>query len=216
MLKNIAIIGLLALGAVSSATVTGTSNTNPTCFTGVNGNLPNIRLSNGNRTISWGSKGDCLYFTPTSFQSALNTPFKAGKLCWTNCKSRYEPAGSFTTRLQVGLNFTQPAGVGTKIVTFDINYNQGAGYNADTLSVPTAIPQQVFTVGDTVYTLKFAGFKRSGAGAGSSTVSSVNIEGTQSCLDMYFELDAQPVPEPATLAVLGIGAAAVLRRRAKK
>ncbi len=58
-------------------------------------------------------------------------------------------------------------------------------------------------------------------GANAFTIDSVVMgsglsSGTQSAFYDDFTVEANPVPEPATLAALGVGAAALVRRRAKK
>jgi hypothetical protein len=204
-------LGVIALGAMSMATVKGSTAVSETCFNTLTGNAPNKRITNNNLVVAWGRSNDCLYFTPTSFQAALDSPFKLGRLCWTNGKDKYEVNSSFNVKLNVGVKIPNtPANLGTKVFSMDISHTDLKG-GQDTTTLPTSFVPQSMTVGQTVYTLKVLGFRPS---ANANNVGTWQTpEGTTNCLDLYGELEASPVPEPATMATLGLGALALIRRR---
>lgn len=210
--KGALIVSGLVVAALSSATVVGTTAVPQTCFNTLTGNLSNLRLSNNNLVVNWGSKGEKLAFTPTAFNAPLGQAFKLGRLCITQNKDRYDQNGTFSVNLQVGVKFTQP-GAGLLVVNLPITHKEVKG-GADHTYLPTNTAPQTVVLNGQAYQLSVLGFKdNSRSGAVADWVSQSNCD---SCIDLFGRLDpCPPVPEPATMAALGLGIAALIRRRKK-
>ncbi|MEQ1821148.1 MAG: choice-of-anchor K domain-containing protein [Fimbriimonadaceae bacterium] len=210
--KGALIVSGLVVAAISSATAIGTTSVPQTCFNTLTGNLSNLRLSNNNLVVNWGSKGDCLYFTPTSFNAPLGQAFKVGRLCIFNVKDKYDQNGSFNVNLQVGIKFDVP-GQGLLVCTLPISHTDVRGAN-DHTTLPTTFQPKNIVLNGRNYTFSLLGFKSGGASS-ASVGDWVTPGGTTTCLDLFGKLEAAPVPEPASMAALGLGVAALLRRRRK-
>lgn len=209
------LFGILALAAIPTAfaaSVQGTSAISSTAFTNLNGNMQNQRIKNDGLTVAWGCGSDKVTFTPTCFNAALCCPFKVGQLTWKNDSKSYQN-GQWSATLNVGLKFDKP-GIPNQVFNLDVSYAKTK--MGESITLPTNFQTKVVTVNNIQYTIKLKGFEKNPCSPGNlcaETWTTPNC--TTSTVDLYGEVCATPVPEPASLAALGIGAAALLRRRKK-
>jgi hypothetical protein len=204
----------LVAGASATDKVSGTSKISSTAFKNLTGSATNKKISKDGLKVSWNSGKDQIYFTPTSFQASLDSPFKVGKLCWNNDSMILDLCGDFSVDLKVGLKFDNP-GLGTQVFNVNLKHNSELLTLADKVTLPTTFESKKVVVDNIEYTIKLVGFNKASGSGSYSNGKWTMPECGSGCLDLYAEVDAKPVPEPATLAVLGLGAASFIRRRKK-
>jgi hypothetical protein len=186
----------------------------------------------GTSTFSWGvgqpPPPNSLTYTGTSFSSVTDgTPFKVGSLNYYNGTVAGGTEAD-SVDLKIALTFTTPAALGTQNFTFTLNLDNTPNTgdpiaSADYVIFPTNFAPQTFTIGSTQYTLKITGFENVvGDGFLPSSDAGFHVEENESAsADIFAEVTSDfsgsPfVPEPASLSVLGMGAAGLLLRRRRK
>lgn len=206
IIRSSLVLGLVVVSAASFAqNANGTSNTGDSKFTSATGSLSNIAISSP-RLVKWGKyKKNSLEFITSTFTTNAGVPFKAGSLTWINGDKDQD--GSMNVSLNVGLNY---GARGSGLMALDLKYTEKK-YGSDVFTLPTSAKLGSATIDGRAYDVVLAGFKHK-TGGGSLT-------GTSWCnpncdtIDIYAKLEPSAVPEPASMAALGLGIAAVIRKR---
>lgn len=199
----------LTVSAANAQSFTGTTRDADTRFTSLTGTVNNKKIVNAYR-ISWGC-GSTLDFVPKTLNVTPGQRFRLGTLEWCNAKGTR--GGTMLTNMQVGLNF---GNTGHGVVDFNLALNQSQDCNGQScFTLPATANNGRLVLNGQAYTVTLAGFEHN-SGRG-------RIVGNQWCtptgtldkVDVFATITPDAVPEPATLACLGIGAAALIRRRKK-
>lgn len=213
--RSMMVLGALATIASAFAageTVVVKSLSPDTCFVNVTGNLYNQTIVN-RYDLFWGKyKNNNMKFKPVTTTANLDgTAFRVGQLQWFN-SINYDKTGTMKTNLQIGLDLGS-AGSGT--MAFEMNYAESSSTTGknDKWTLPTTATGQALINGQ-LYNVKLAGFgNQNGYGTLNGNVWA-NSEMQYSTIDVYAQFEA--VPEPASMAALGLGVLALARRRRSK
>ncbi|NPA94487.1 MAG: PEP-CTERM sorting domain-containing protein [Thermodesulfobacteria bacterium] len=202
--------GLLILGIIGTAEsdmfegYTSGIFINPD--TGINTGVGTSHFTTGEGIPTW------LDFTGTTFTVNADTTFIFGQLTYFN-GSNYVGTTANSVDLDVTVNFTNPTGITQDFLyhmTFYMTPNIGTPEeNADYLFLPTIQPTTDFSFNGTNYTLAFVGFGTIDNNGFVTTIDQFHVyEGQSSSaylLGQITEHQSQPVPEPATMFLFGIG-----------
>lgn len=212
-LKSSLVVGLALVCSVAFADLPANGNTNDpdTCFTTATGSVGNISIPN-RFEVRWGYQSkNILKFVPQTFTATDNASFRVGQLSWFN--SIYKDTnGTMDTNLQIGMDF---GARGSGLVSMDIKYqeNKSTTGSNDKFTLPTDFKFGTAIVDGKLYDVKLAGYKHNN-GAGSLTGTMwKNKEMQWDTIDIYAKLEPSAVPEPASMAALGLGIAALIKRR---
>lgn len=171
-----------------------------TCFTTITGGTDARIVNNLNANLGGGSSARIV---PSADQRVRDgREFKLADICWFNYGG-----GAATTNIQLGLTFRGGTANGNQIgqglVDFDMSWT-GNGLNQSKTASFTAGPKRSQVIlGNEVYTLEITR-------AYSQTVNYC----TWGNAEVYGRL-TQAVPEPTTMAALGLGGLALVRRKKK-
>jgi len=209
IIRSSLVLGLAVLSAASFAqNANGNSNTADSRFTSATGNVGNITITGTNsRTVKWGyEKRNSLEFVPKTFTTSGTSAFKVGSLQWINSDKK-DVDGTMNVALNIGLNYGSR---GSGLMALDLKYTESK-YGTDRFNLPTNARIGTATIDGLTYDVRLAGFKHA-SGDG-------KLDGTKwtnkycDTIDIYAKLEPCPVPEPASMAALGLGVAALIRRR---
>lgn len=209
IIRSSVVLGLAVLSAASFAqNANGTSNTGDSRFTSATGSVSNITITGSNsRTVKWGyEKRNSLEFVPKSFTTVNGNAFKVGSLQWLNSDKK-DQDGTMNIGLNIGLNYGSR---GSGLMALDLKYTESK-YGTDRFDLPTNARIGTATIDGLTYDVRLAGFKHA-SGDGKLSGSKWTSKYCDT-IDIYAKLEPCPVPEPASMAALGLGIAAVIKRR---
>ena len=181
----------------------------------------------GTNNMTWGAttgiNSNRIVFTGNAISSSLDTDFVVGRLTYTNGSSTAgTSAESF--KLNVALDFLSPAlGIQNFIYDFLVSATTNTSdpdASADFLTLPSPLSNTNFLVGSDHYTLRILGFDDViGDGFLTSSASQFHVReefGASANLIGRIELDPRDIPEPSSLALVGIALAGALTLRRKQ
>ena len=206
LIRSSLVLGLVVVSAASFAqNASGTSNTGDSRFTSASGNLSNITISSS-REVKWGKyKKNSLEFMPSTFTSNAGTPFKVGSLQWNNGDKDQD--GTMNVGLNVGLNY---GARGNGLMALNLKYTESK-YGNDYFTLPSSAGLGTATIDGLTYNVTLTCFKHK-TGNGKIVGDKWSNFGCDT-IDIYAKLEPCPVPEPASMAALGMGIAAIIRKR---
>lgn len=208
LLKSSLVLGLAVISAASFAqNANGTSNTADSRFTSATGNLNNITISNP-REVKWGKdKKNSLEFMPKTFTTVNSNPFKVGSLQWNN-SGKYDQDGNMAIQLNIGLNYGSR---GSGLMALDLKYAESKS-GTDKFTLPGQEKYGTAVIDGQTYNVRLAGFKHVSGGGKLDGLKWTNTN--CDTIDIYAKLEpCPPVPEPASMAALGLGIVALIKRR---
>jgi hypothetical protein len=219
------------ISGYSTSTFTSLSNCDNS------GSSQNCRIVNNGTQVQWGSQSDHHNFdnpstlTPSSlpwtFSGNTDTTLTIAKLTWYNSDT-LEQVGplQFGVNWNLAVTFTSPAGSTGDSETFNLNVSNPVNPAADhitNLTLADLAGLSFSLPGVTVSNLQYHVIDGSGSGNTGLTCTAgkcdwKNDENNTAYLTITatFTADPTPVPEPASLALLGaglIGAVTVRRRK---
>jgi PEP-CTERM motif len=206
LIRSSLVLGLVVVSAASFAqNASGTSNTGDSRFTSASGSLSNITISSS-REVKWGPyKKNSLEFMPSTFTTNATQPFRVGSLQWNNADR--DQNGNMNVALSVGLNYGSR---GSGLMALNLKYTESK-YGSDYFTLPTSAALGTATIDGLTYNVSLAGFKHK-TGQGSISYNKWCNPGCDT-IDIYAKLEPCPVPEPASMAALGMGVVAIIRKR---
>ena len=221
----LSIFMLLIVSNLQAIPVEGTSSgifVNPTGPSGM------IVTGVGTNNFTWGngapfsSPPSSLSFAGNPFSVNTDDTFSFGTLDYFNGTIAAGTQAN-AVDLNVTLTLTSPSGI-----IEDFIYNLGLinttntgdpNASADIVNLPNSVPDSFFTVAGIDYTLEFLGF---GEISGSGFITTIDnfhvLEGRTASAQLFGRVtsDFRPVPEPATMLLLGTGLAGLLGFGRKK
>lgn len=204
-IKHTLILGALVAATAAHAFPTGTvysSTSGPnTCFTTITGDRDARIVNNLNATL--GERATAQIRPATAQLVRSGREFKLADICWFN-----GGGGAATTNIQLGLTFRGGGAngrqIGQGLVDFDMSWTGNRGTRGVKVGSFTAGPKRSQVIlGNEVYTIEITR-------AYSERVNYMRWGNAA----VYGRL-VQAVPEPTTMAALGLGGLALIRRKKK-